>query len=44
MTSFRLSCAIGLPEGSLISKIIVYITLMMYVHLCVMSFTYFLIA
>ena len=34
--TFRLSCAIGLPEGSLISKIIVYITFMMYVHLCLM--------
>ena len=34
--TFRLSCAIGLPEGSLISKIIMYITFMMYVHLCLM--------
>ena len=39
-----LSCAIALLESSLISKIIVYITLMMCVHFCVTSFKYLLIA
>ena len=39
-----LSCAIALLESSLISKIIVYITLMMCVRLRVTSFKYLLIA